>query len=70
MLGRVSKHQVLPVFWSGHVWRDMGKSKRVEEQEPLYKVGMLPQATYVWLQTENLLIYQPNAQFLISTESR
>jgi hypothetical protein len=39
MPNRISKFQVLTQLLSCHVWRDMGKSERVEGQESLHTVG-------------------------------
>ena len=36
---RISKHQVLIQLLSCHVWKDMGKSKSVEGNEPLHTAG-------------------------------
>jgi hypothetical protein len=36
MSNKVSKHEVLAQVGRGHVWREMGKSERVEGQKSLH----------------------------------
>jgi len=39
MPNRISTYRVLAQLWSCHVWRDVGKSERVEGQESLHTAG-------------------------------
>ena len=49
-------------FCSCHVWRDRGKSSRVEGQKSLYTVGVSADSANVWLQCFLCVVVMPAHQ--------